>query len=401
MSLSGGVVGSTLTFNVTGANAGDLVYIARSVTGIGDGPCLGAIGGACLSVTGEATLHGTLWTDADGAGTLVTSIPDLDALVLTEVCFQAVVRRGAGGSLSELATPGCVTLDRDSDGDGVPDADDPCDSVDAATLEFPSSISTTSAATTLGAGGGGAMYTEGSFINQDFPSTGTSIVTGLDMSFAMSNLTTGCALDAPEIYRFNVLLNGVLVGDYLMDAGSGDPTTFELSYSFPPLYGTGADVDDYSIEIVAQSTVCSGGSSWNYYPGGITTLRNDGDCDDGTGGIGPEWFFGPYEGVGTVFDPSVQWNGTFRCEDECTAIGRGAWGARWVCNHWDGTTSEGCGPDNHGEWTSEWCTEQIIDNVYIPGDNPACGGETQLRGFLLGSTGSESYTWHALECQCF
>ena len=126
----------------------------------------------------------------------------------------------------------------------------------------------------------------------------------------------------------------------------------------------------------------------------------EGDCDDGSGDTVTEWFFGPYEGVGTVFDPTVQWNGTFRCEDECSAIGRGPVGARWVCNHWDGTTSEGCGPDNHGAWSPEWCTEQVIDGVYIPGDNPACGGETQLLSFLFGSTGNESYTWHALECQC-
>jgi len=400
LNLSGGVVGGTLTFDVTGANTGDLVYIARSVTGVGDGPCFDAIGGACLSITGEPTLHDTLWTDVDGAGTLVSSVPDLDSLVLTEACFQAIVRRGADGSLSELTSPRCVTLDRDSDGDGVPDADDGCDSVGAATLEFPSSTSTTSVASTLGSGGGGAMYTAGSFIAQTFSGTGVGNVSGIDMSFAMANLTTGCAVDTSERYRFEVFLNGIVLGDFIMDAGSGDPTLWELSFDFPSIYGTGATSDDYSIEIVSVSTVCTGGSSWNYYPGGITTLRNDGDCDDGGGDAGPEWFFGPYEGVGTVFDPTVQWNGTLRCEDECSAIGRGPVGARWVCNHWDGTTSEGCGPDNHGEWTPEWCTEQVIDGIYIPGDNPACGGETQLRSFLLGSTGSESYTWHALECQC-
>lgn len=398
--LSGGVVGGSLTFDVTGANTGDLVYIARSVTGLGDGPCFDAIGGSCLSITGAPTLHGTLWTDADGAGTLVTSIPEIDALVLTELCFQAVVRRGAGGSLSELATPQCVTLDVDSDGDGVPDVEDLCDTVDAATLEFPSASSTTSSSTTLGAGGGGVMFTAGSFINEDFPVTGTNVVTGLDMSFAMSNLTSGCAVDLSESYRFDVFLNGVLVGDYEMGAGSGDPTTFELSYSFPAIYGTGVDADDYRIEIIAQSTVCTGGWAWNYYPGGITTLRNDGDCDDGGDVTDGDWFFGPYEGAGTAFDPSVQWNGTLACEEQCASVGRSTAGARWVCNHWDDTTSEGCGPYNHGEWSPEWCTEQIIDDVYIAGDNPACGGETQLRGFLTDAGGSESYTWHAISCRC-
>ncbi len=43
-----------------------------------------------------------------------------------ELCFQAAVRRGAGGADSELSAVVCGTIDRDFDGDGQGDALDPC-----------------------------------------------------------------------------------------------------------------------------------------------------------------------------------------------------------------------------------------------------------------------------------
>ncbi len=249
VTLRGGALGGDLTTEVTGANAGDFIYLARTSAGTGDGPCFSAIGGACLGLVAPLELHGSLWTDADGAGDLTVSIPERADWMGRELCFQAIVRRGAGGDLSEVSDAVCVTLDRDSDGDGSPDSSDPCPDDD----------------------------------------------------------TDACVID--------------------------------------------------------------------------------------------EWVFGDYEGGGTTFEWATQYNGSFSCSDTCALYGAEATGARWVCNHWDGGSSEGCGPDNHGEWTDDHCSEQILDGVYEAGSNPACGSESMLRDFVDG-TGSEGWTWHALECQC-
>ncbi|MFT4627376.1 MAG: hypothetical protein ACI8PZ_006060 [Myxococcota bacterium] len=249
--VSGGVLGGAFAFNVTGANAGDNVYVLRTLAGLGPGPCLGALGGLCTDIGGPVAVHTTIWTDASGAGERTTPVPaDPDRLGV-EMCFQAAVQRGLGGTLSELSPPTCIVVDRDSDGDGVGDASDPCP-------------------------------------------------------------------DDP------------------LDACFGDD----------------------------------------------------------------EWVFGAYDGPGTVFDPDVYWGpGSFSCAETCGFVGRSAIGARWVCNHYDGGEGEGCSPANHGEWTDELCSEQLLDGAYVPGPNPACGGEGVLRDFVDGTT-SEGITWHALECQC-
>ena len=112
-----------------------------------------------------------------------------------------------------------------------------------------------------------------------------------------------------------------------------------------------------------------------------------------------EWIFGDYDGGPTVFDPTVHYDGDISCAETCGDFGLSPIGARWVCNHWDGGAGEGCSPANHGEWSDEWCTEQILDGLYVPGGNPACGNEDRLRDFLDG-VGTDPYTWHAIECQC-
>ena len=133
-----------------------------------------------------------------------------------------------------------------------------------------------------------------------------------------------------------------------------------------------------------------------------TTSCTVSNVDTPAGADGEEgWYFGDYEGIPTIPDPGVYYgsSNSFACADVCAFYGLSAVGARWVCNHYDGGSSEGCGPDNHFEWTDAHCSEQIIDGVYVPGGNPACGGEGQLRNYVDG-IGSEGYTWHALECQC-
>jgi hypothetical protein len=114
-------------------------------------------------------------------------------------------------------------------------------------------------------------------------------------------------------------------------------------------------------------------------------------------GIG-DWVFGSYDGPGTEFDGSVSWNGSVSCADACSTSGLFAVGARWVCNA-GSATAEGCRPEIDGMWSDTWCTEQILSGAYVPGDNPACGGESMIDDFVL-STGSESFSYHAIECQC-
>ena len=99
-----------------------------------------------------------------------------------------------------------------------------------------------------------------------------------------------------------------------------------------------------------------------------------------------------------MFDGSTFWNGWVSCAEACGDDGLFATGVRWVCNGGSATV-EGCSPGVDGMWSPTWCTEQILVGEYVPGDNPACGGEGILDDFVWGS-GSEYFSYHAIECQC-
>lgn len=141
------------------------------------------------------------------------------------------------------------------------------------TVVFPSTTSKTyNTATggttgTLGAGGGGAFFVTGTYCEQSFP--GPVTVSRLDMNFRMSDLTTGCS--AGKTLTWAVSLNGTKVGSYNFTSTSpahGDRTLVE-SYTFAPV---AAVTGSFTIRITATSTVCPGGSSWNWYPGGSATM---------------------------------------------------------------------------------------------------------------------------------
>jgi hypothetical protein len=112
------------------------------------------------------------------------------------------------------------------------------------------------------------------------------------------------------------------------------------------------------------------------------------------------WFFGHYDGmVIDVPDPGFGYHGTVSCTDTCEEYGLIAIGARWVCNLAGSGASEGCYTDDL-IWSAEHCSEiYSIYDGYIPGDNPACGGEGQISDAVFGSS-SEWYTYHAFECEC-
>ena len=249
LQVTGGVMGGTITFDITGANYGERVILLRSAGGVGEGPCVDMLGGQCLSLLGRISRQVTLWTDEDGAATEVMDVADEPYLDGLEACFQPVILRGPGGSLSEIGEARCRVLGPDADGDGVPDGADPC----------------------------------------------------------------------PE-----------------------DPL--------------------------------------------------DGCLDT--------WVFGLYDVLPWPFDPSIAYNGyRIGCPDTCALEGGEAIGVRIVCNNTAGGSREGCDDTNHGEWTHTFCTEAIIDGVYVPGPSPTCGGEGRVREFLEGPV-LESMSYHAIECQC-
>jgi hypothetical protein len=139
-------------------------------------------------------------------------------------------------------------------------------------LNFPSASSTLhtgSGNTTLGTGGGGVAYQAGDYVAQTFTGTGLTNATSARFVFSMDNYTSAGVLNA-----FDVLINGVDVGDYSFTSTGAGKLNFDLTYAFASIAG-----DSYSLMLRASSTVPPGLSSYNWLPGGSATLTN------GTGAV--------------------------------------------------------------------------------------------------------------------
>jgi hypothetical protein len=123
----------------------------------------------------------------------------------------------------------------------------------------------------LGAGGGGVHYVSGDYLEETIALTGPSI-SQLRLTFDMDDMTGGCALGPPpEVSTFDVLVNGTRVGSYSFTTGA-TPTgrlTVNQTYSFSSVTATLGN--QYTVRLQATSTVCGGGSSWNWFPGGTAT----------------------------------------------------------------------------------------------------------------------------------
>ena len=146
----------------------------------------------------------------------------------------------------------------------------------AVTLDFPSSGSATTVSfigtDVLGAGGGGMYYEAGDFVAETFYGTGLSRVSTLDVAFDMDDQTYdgGCTVGT---LTWDVSVNGTTVGTYSYLGGSAlGRISFAETYSFAPVAGAGTGGDDYTIAYTATTTVCPGGSSWNWFPGGTAML---------------------------------------------------------------------------------------------------------------------------------
>jgi hypothetical protein len=116
-----------VTFDLVNAVPGERVSIARG--GVGAGPCLPALGGACLGVSNPVVMT-RITIEVDGTGTATLRVPNLPALNGGRACFQAVAVRGVNGVDTELSTVRCVDIGYDADDDRILDADDVCPGFD-------------------------------------------------------------------------------------------------------------------------------------------------------------------------------------------------------------------------------------------------------------------------------
>jgi hypothetical protein len=139
------------------------------------------------------------------------------------------------------------------------------------TLDFPSSDSTTfsdiTGLGTLGSGGGGVEFQAGDYVLQSFDGTGLATATSSHWVFDMSDFTL------PGVDNtFEVLINSTVVGafDFIGQSG-GDSHHFDLTFGpTAPILG-----GNYTLEILATSTVPSDNGSWNWLPGGQVTLTSN------------------------------------------------------------------------------------------------------------------------------
>ena len=135
------------------------------------------------------------------------------------------------------------------------------------TLDFPSSDSIVGGPTGsgfLGAGGGGVHFVAGDSLTETFIGTGLAVVDSSRWIFDMSDFT---AADVNN--TFDLLINGTVIGDFaFLGLGQGSSThSFDLSFTHAAIAG-----DDYTLSMVATSTVPPGLASWNWLAGGTVTL---------------------------------------------------------------------------------------------------------------------------------
>jgi hypothetical protein len=175
-----------------------------------------------------------------------------------------------GGKL-DTGAPDTGTADSGTPDTGTGDAIVTTDG-GVTTVTFPSTASSTKNSsstiiTPLGAGGGGVHYVTGEYCEESFPRA--TPVSKLDLDFRMSDLTTGCSTGAT--LSWDVKLNGTKVGSYsfVSTSGFGDRSIVQ-SFTFGAIApASGA----FTIRLEATTTVCPGGSSWNWYPGGTAKLQ--------------------------------------------------------------------------------------------------------------------------------
>ena len=137
----------------------------------------------------------------------------------------------------------------------------------AVDLAFPSPTSFSGGPTglgPLGAGGGGHHFIAGDDLTQTFLGTGLPSVTQSRWQFTMDDYTSVGVQNL-----FDIQINGITVGSFSF-TGDGQTSTlipFDLTFNHAAIAGP-----DYTLRMVATSTVPPGLASWNWVAGGTVTL---------------------------------------------------------------------------------------------------------------------------------
>lgn len=95
--------GETGTFTVTGANPRETLFLARSLAGVGSGPCPRPLGGQCLSLLAPVQVATNTSADLGGTATFVLPLGVLP--VGAAPSMQVVAIRGLNGADTILSNP--------------------------------------------------------------------------------------------------------------------------------------------------------------------------------------------------------------------------------------------------------------------------------------------------------
>lgn len=181
-------------------------------------------------------------SNCPAGGILITSGPDTNAngeLDLSEVQATEYVCNGEDGS----TTHGHLTFP-------------------SATSTLYNGLSTT----TLGYGGSGTVYREGSYVQQTFDAVGFEEISHLTYAFVMYDGTiAGCDDDVRD---FAITVNGTEVGTYAFTGGARANLAFSDTLEFAPVAGAGTNGQRYTLRIEALDAVCELKGSYNWYAGG-------------------------------------------------------------------------------------------------------------------------------------
>jgi len=149
---------------------------------------------------------------------------------------------------------------------------------DAYVVPLVSATFPTSAATTCSFGfcapldaGGGGMFFRASDYLEETVIFGRDSISELTLAIRMDDLTGTCAIGMD--HAFEVSVNGVVVGGYGWRPGADPAGNRDIAetYSFAAIPADPGFA--YTIRITATTTVCSGGSSWNWFPDGTAFAR--------------------------------------------------------------------------------------------------------------------------------
>jgi hypothetical protein len=117
------VAGQPVRWRIEGLNPGERVTLARGMGGLGAGPCLPQLGGACLGIRSPIFVVQTLTANAAGVAELSFSMPTT-VPAGTRVAYQAAAIRGVNGAdtvysnaVGRVFVGGAVDLSQTSPGD--------------------------------------------------------------------------------------------------------------------------------------------------------------------------------------------------------------------------------------------------------------------------------------------